>query len=358
MKRAVHKPLALTLAALLVAGGLSLLAQQRPPSEQPGYTLRVDVPVVNVDVTVLDNNGNFIPGLPRGNFRVYVDGVEQEIVAFAPSEAPITAVLLVEASPALRGLIYQNLEAAYLFLRQLHKDDWVALVAYDIKPRLEVDFTHDQTEIVHALQNMQYGGGRFSEVALYDALSDTIDNLKDVECTSDVGCKKSIIIIAGGVVPDVFGRGGIDTMSKLTWDQARKKVQASHVTIFAIDLSWPIENALDRADAQGYRVATERMDVQIGRAQLQELAAQTGGRSYSVRFPGELPGIYQSIGQQLRNQYSLAFRPKDFKRDGRYHKIEVKLVAADGQPLKIADENQKQVKYQILARKGYYAPES
>jgi VWFA-related protein len=374
MKPTLRAALALSLTALL-AGGLLLpvLAQLPPPSEQPqgplppkptrpedepGYTLRVDVPVINVDVTVVDKNGGFVSGLRREHFRVYQDNVEQEIVAFAPTEAPITTVLLVEASPQLQELLYQNIDAAYLFLNQLRKDDWVALVGYDVKPRIEVDFTHDRNEVINALRHMQYGAGRFSELALYDALADTLENLKEVECQSDTGCKKSIILIAGGAKPDIMGRSGIDTISKLTWDDVRKRVRASRVTIFTIDMSWITENRLDRADALGHDVARQRLDVQIGKAQLQDIAEQTGGQMYSVRFQGQLPSIYSSIALQLRNQYSLAFRPKNFKRDGKYHKISVKLVGGDGQPLQVIDQNQKPVKYEILARKGYYAPES
>ncbi|MFQ5663151.1 MAG: VWA domain-containing protein [Terriglobia bacterium] len=354
--------------ALWLAGGGMLLAgaQQPPPSEQKQgplkpkpeqeekapYALRVEVPVVNVDVTVMDRDGNLIGGLRREHFRVYQDGVEQEIVAFAPTEAPLTTVLLVEASPALGYLLYQNLETAYLFLNQLRKGDWIALVGYDIKPRVEVDFTQDRRAIIGGLRKMQYGSGRFSEVALYDALADTLDRLKEVDG------KKSIVIIAGGVPPDVFGRGGIDTISKLTWDQVRRIARQHSVTIFAIGLSWPIERYLERRAGFGGRVGPQLLDVRMGEAQLKDLAEQTGGRAYFPRFIGQLPNIYGEIGAMLRNQYSLAFRPKNFRPDGQFHKIKVKLVGPDGKPLKVVNQKGKKIKYKIYARKGYHAPKA
>ena len=234
----------------------------------------------------------------------------------------------------------QNLDAAYLFLRQLRKDDWVALVGYDMRPRVEVDFTHDSREVIGGLRVMQFGG--FSEANMYDAIIDTLDRLKDVEG------KKSIIVIGTG----------IDTFSKATWDDARKAAREHRTTIFCIGMAWPLSMQLDRAEVYGRRVGPERMTINIAEAQMRDLAQQTGGRAYFPRFITELPNIYGEIGTMLRNQYTLAFQPKPFKKDGKFHKIEVKLVAPDGKPLKVVNQDQKEIKVEVHARKGYYAPES
>lgn len=356
--RTAGKPAwALALALLVTAGGaLLLVAQQppppseqkqgpiqpRPPEQEAPYTLQVEVPLVNVDVAVVDRDGNFIHNLRKEHFRVYEDGVEQEIVAFAPSETSLTAVLLVEATPAVGYILWENLDAAYLFLNQLRKDDWAALVGYDIKPRIEVDFTHDRREIVNALRHMQYGGGRFSEANMYDAIIDTLERLKDVEG------KKSIILIGTG----------FDTFSKHIWDETRKVVREHRTSIFTVNTSWLLELYYDRLEARGYRVGAARLDIHLALAQMHDLAAQTGGRSYAPRFITEMPGIYNEIGAMLRNQYSLAFRPKNFKRDGKFHEIKVKLMAPDGQPLQVINQDGKKVKYEIYARKGYYAPKA
>ncbi|MGH9787912.1 MAG: VWA domain-containing protein [Candidatus Acidiferrales bacterium] len=358
MKTPGRKLWALALAFLLAAGsGLFALAQQQePPTEQKQgpiqpkpeeddktpYALRVEVPLVEVDVAVTDRkSGTFIPGLKKEHFRLYVDGQEQEIAAFAPTEAPLTTVLVVEATPAFGYLIrYDNLDSAYLFLRQLRKDDWVAVVGYDMRPRIEADFTHDPQEAIQALRMMQFGG--FSEANMYDAIIDTLDRLKDVEG------KKSIIVIGTG----------IDTFSKHTWDDARKAAREHRTTIFCIGTAWPIIMYLDRAEAAGYRIGADRMTVNLAEAQMRDLAEQTGGRAYFPRFITELPNIYGDIGAMLRNQYTLAFHPKPFNKDGKFHKIEVKLVAPDGKPLKVVNQDQKEVKVEVRARKGYYAPES
>ena len=349
---------ALTLALLLAGGGVLLaLAQQPLPSEQKQgpiqpkppqekeetpYALQVEVPLVNVDVTIVDRDGNFIPNLRKERFRVYQEGVEQEIVAFAPTEAPLTTVLLVEATPALGYLLWQNLDAAYLFLKQLRKEDWVALIGYDMRPRIEVDFTQNRHDVVRALRNMQWGAGRFSEANMYDAVIDTLDRLKEVEG------KKSIILIGTGV----------NTFSRYTWDEARKVVRDHRTAIYAIGMAWPLRLYYERAEARGYRTAIQQMDINMAEAQMRDLAQQTGGRAYFPRFITEMPGIYSEIGAMLRNQYSLAFRPRHFQRDGKFHEISVKLVGPDGQPLQVVNQDGKKVKYEIYARKGYYAPKA
>lgn len=347
---------ALLLALLLLVVGSTLLAgaqQPPPPREEPQgplpppkqeeapYALRIDVPIVNVDVTVVDKDGNFITGLERNHFRVYQDDQEQEIVAFAPSTAPLTTVLLVEANPALGYLLWDNLEAAYIFLRQLRKGDWIALMSYDFKPRLEVDFTQNSQDIATGLRHLQFPAG-FREANMFDAVADTLDRMKDIEG------KKSIIVIGTG----------LNTFSKHTWDDIRKIAREHRTVIYAIGMTWVLQMYYERAEAYGYNTSIPRMNLLAAEAQMKALAEQTGGRAYFPRFVAEMPGIYGEIGAMLRNQYSLAFRPKDLARDGKYRKIEIKLVGPDGQKLKVVNQDGKDVKYKIYAREGYYSPEA
>lgn len=347
------KALAFLLQLVLGFGLLIGAGAQQPPSEQrqgpikrkqqqeaeEPYALRVDVPLVNVDVTVVDRKGNIIPGLRREHFRVFVDGEEQEVAAFAPTEASLTTVLLVEANPGLGYLLYDNLNAAYLFLNQIRENDWVALVSYDLKSHIVTDFTQNRRDIIQGLRTLQFGGG-FREANMYDALADTLDRLKDIEG------KKSIVLIGTGV----------DTFSKLTWNKIRRTAREHRTTIFGIGMTFLLQLYYDRLEAYGYRTSIPRMNLHVAEAQMKDLAEQTGGRAYFPRFTAELPGTYQEIGAMLRNQYSLAFRPRNFKPDGQYHKIEVKLVGPDGQALTVVNEKGKKVKYKVYARRGYYAP--
>src|SRR5579862_2341271 len=135
-------------------------AQQAPPaqpsqSQAPNYSIAVTVPVVNVDAVVTDNDGNYVSGLKKENFRILEDGQPQEISGFSTGDAPITVVLLMEFN--MRGFGYYNytgIRWADQFLREMRPKDWIALESFSIRPNVEVDFTHDPREIEQGLASM------------------------------------------------------------------------------------------------------------------------------------------------------------------------------------------------------------
>src|SRR5579864_5285344 len=144
----------------------------------PDYSLKVNVPLVNVDVLVTSKDGQFIPGLKKDNFRVLEDGVPQQLTNFNVSQAPITAVLLVEFASTNYVFMIQALQASYAFANTLKKDDWVAVTYFDMQPHILVDFTQDKRAIYGALNELRIPG--FAETNLFDALYDTLDRLDRV----------------------------------------------------------------------------------------------------------------------------------------------------------------------------------
>src|SRR6267142_5381466 len=120
-----------------------------PPPEKPkkiegmpDYSIKVDVPLVNLDVQVTTKDGQFIPGLKKDNFKILEDGVEQKVTNFNQSgDAPITAVLLVEFASTNYYFMVDALNASYAFASSLKKNDWVAVISYDMKPHILADFT-------------------------------------------------------------------------------------------------------------------------------------------------------------------------------------------------------------------------
>ncbi len=311
--------------------------QQKPGQQQPDqYAITVEVPLVNVDVVATDNAGNFITGLKKENFRVLEDGVSQTITNFAPTEAPITIVLLIEFSKlGYEVYAYNSTTWAYEFLSQLNKDDWVALETFDLKPRIEVDFTRDKQEVRQTLSHLYFPG--FREANLFDALMDTLDRLQDVKG------KKAILLLASG----------FDTFSKHTLDQALKRLQQTDVTIFSVGVG---QQLFEYLDARGHLGGASRLGYYQAQNQLRTFAAKTGGRAWFPRFEGEMPSIFREVAASLRNQYSLGYTPTHQTRDGKYHKIKVELVAPDGSPLVVQDQKGKKVKYVVYAREGYSAP--
>jgi VWFA-related protein len=300
--------------------------QQAPsPQSNPGYSISVTVPVVTVDAVVTDGNGNYLPDLKKENFRITEEGAVQTISNFAPSEAPITIVLLVEFSQ-LGYYVFTNnaINWAAAFLQNLKPNDWVALETFNMRPNIEVDFTHNHDEILHGLSSLYYPP--FHESNLFDAVSDVLDRMKDVKG------KKAVLVLASG----------LDTFSRLTLDKAMQRVRETDATIFTVGVGEQLFMWAEANSGMGGGFGQQLNFIQAEN-QLKTFASMTGGRSWLPRFDGEIPDIMRDVAASLRNQYSM---------------IKVELVAPDGGPLTVLDQRGKKVKFQVYARQGYTSPKS
>jgi VWFA-related protein len=304
-------------------------------------TFKSDVEVVSVDAAVLDNKGHFIPGIPAGNFRVLEDNVPQQIKGVAPGmDAPMTVAIVVEFSNLFQSFYsqtwYQTLVATYGFVETLKPEDYVAIVAYDLRPEMLTDFTQDRAKVQDALHRLNIPA--FSESNLYDALTDTADRMSGIEG------RKAIILIASG----------IDTFSKINYGEARKKLQESGVPVYPIGLMQAVRIM---AESSGMMGNIQRLDFLQADNGMTTFARETGGMVFFPRFFGEFPTIFQSIHQALRSQYVITYDPSNKARNGAFRKIKVQLVnPATNEPLLIKDEKGKPIKYQIVAKAGYKAP--
>ena len=308
----------------------------------PDYSITVSVPLVNLDVLVTTKDGQTIPGLKKENFKVLEDGTPQQIASFNQSEAPITAVLLIEFASSMfhelrqYAYMYDALNAAYTFAGGLKKGDYVAVVSYDMNPRILVDFTQDKGAIMGALNMLRIPG--FSERNLFDAMFDTLDRIDRIEG------KKYVILVSSGA----------DTFSKATLDQTLKKIKSTKdVTIYPISIGWQYrEMVQSRSLGNGTRdVSWLQNDNQMN-----TFAKLTGGRAYFPRFEAEMKDIFHDIDADIRNQYSISYHPTNAKLDGTYRKLKVELQAENGGPLKVRDQKTgKEVKYIVYAREGYTA---
>jgi Ca-activated chloride channel family protein len=312
--------------------------EKKPQVPEGAPSFKSDVTAVTLDVAVLDNKGRFIPNIQRQYFRVLEDNVPQPINNFSLGEAPMTVVLLIEFSNRWQSYYteswYQTLTAAYGFMETLKPEDYVAVVAYDMRPEVLTDFTTNKRDAYAAMQRLQIAS--FSESNLYDALAFTIDRMQEIEG------RKAIVTITSGD----------DTFSKLTYDKTRKILQEGGVPIYAIGIGQALKLYLES------RVGPlTRMDWLQAELQLRTFAKETGGQAFFPRFYGEFPSIFRAISEALRNQYSLTYNPTNVARDGSYRKIKVELVdPGTGAPLKIQNEKGKPIKYQIIAKSGYKAP--
>jgi Ca-activated chloride channel family protein len=328
-----------------------------PPAEQPKIpskftkkdvpidsglpTFKSDVTTVQVDVSILDNKGRFIPRIPREKFRILEDNVPQQLATFSTgNDAPMTVALVIEFSNLFQQYNsegwYQTLMAAYGFVETLKSDDYAAVVAYDMRSEILSDFTTDRQKTMEAMQRLRIAG--FSEANLFDALTDTCERMTNIEG------RKAIILIASGR----------DTFSKLTFDKARKRIAEAGVPVYTIGL---LQTLRELADSRGGMGPLARMDFLQADNEMRTFAKETGGQPFFPRFYGEFPGIYHEITEALRNQYSLAYQPSNQTRDGKYRKIKVELIDPEtNELLALRDEKGKPMKYQIIAKQGYTAP--
>lgn len=309
--------------------------KQDLPADLP--TFRSDVNSVTVNVAVMDNRGNFIPKVPGGNFRIYEDDVPQKTTGFSVGEQGMTVCLVVEFSAAFQGTYtrtwFETLQAAYSFLDSLRKDDYVAVVAYDMRSEILADFSTDRQKWQEALARLRVPG--FREYNLYDTLVDTADRMSAIEG------RKAIVVLTSG----------LDSFSKLTFDKTRKALQVAGVPIYAVSLF-----QADRIMAEGRMGSSQRLDFLQADNQLKTFAKDTGGQAYFPRFTAEYPQIFNQVNQGLRNQYALTYTPSNQARDGKYRKIRVELVnPATNEALRIVDEKGKAMKYTIISKNGYTA---
>jgi len=300
---------------------------------------KADVDLVTLDVSVVDTKGHFLPGIPPANFRVLEDNVPQQIKQVNQGEAPMTIAMLIEFSAKFQQLYgytwFQTLDLAWGFANTLKPQDYVAVIAYDLKPEILSDFTTDRNKTHEALQRLTIPA--WHEANLFDALTDTVDRMSGIEG------RKAILLISSG----------IDTFSKLTFDKTRKLVQEGGVPIYAIGLMQMLRELMDAGGRMG---SARNMDFLQADNEMRTFAKESGGLSFFPRFQGENPEIFQQVQQALRSQYVISYSSSNKVHDGSYRKIKVELIDGSGNPMAFKDDKGKPVKYAVLTKSGYKAP--
>jgi VWFA-related protein len=302
------------------------------PDDTFRFTTEVDL--VNLSVVVQDRNGNFIPELKKEHFRILEDGVPQQIQRIETSEAPMTVAMVIEFSDLYWEFLYQTLQTSYGFVSSLRPEDWVAIVVYDLKTQIMQDFTRNKASAFDALNQLRIPG--FREMNLFDALTETIGRMDDIEG------KKAIVLISSGV----------DTFSRTRYNDALKIVQSSDTPVYAIGTGQAVRLWYE---SRGYMGSETNIGFLQADNQLRSFARLSGGRAYFPRFEGQFGEIFGDISAALRNEYSISYSPTNTVKDGKFRKLKVEIVGPDGKALKIVDPKGKEIKYEVRNREGYYA---
>jgi len=277
-------------------------------------TFRAETNLVVIPVAVTDNLNRFVLGLQKPDFHVFEDGVEQSVAQFSGEDAPLSVGLVFDESGSMDLKLRNARDAAAQFLKTLNREDEAFLVEFGDSARLSVSFTVKPDEIQNALKNIRPGG----LTAMIDAIHAGLQEMKNAK-----NPRKAIVIVSDGG----------DNHSHYTASEIESLVRAADVQVYAMGVFDPLASlGLSPEEISGPRL-------------LSEIATQTGGRAFSAALSSDLPAVAARIAVELRNQYILAYYPKNQARDGKYRKVEVKLSPPTGlTPLK------------AHWRLGYYAP--
>ncbi len=303
------------LAVSVLFSTAALAQSDLPPNPQStGLTLRVDTTLVLIPVSVTDSLNRFVLGLQKEDFHLSEDGVEQNIAHFSGEDAPLSIGLVFDESGSMDYKLRTSQAAVVQFLKTLNADDEAFLVEFSDSAKLSVGFTAHPGEIEEALKKAQPGG----LTAMLDAIDMALREMKKAK-----NSRKAIVIVSDGG----------DNHSRYTAAEIESLVREADVQIYAMGVFEPnLSFGLTPEEVSGPKL-------------LSEIAAQTGGRAFSPAIAGDLPSVAARIAIELRNQYVLAYYPKNQSKDGKYRRVEVKLA----QPHGIST-------LKAHWRLGYYAP--
>ncbi len=254
--------------------------------------IRSNVQLVLVPVSVTDSMERFVTGLSQDNFRVFDNNKLQTIQNFSMEDAPVSLGIILDMSGSMGDKIERIRDAVNRFCEAANPQDEFFMIVFADEPKLAVDFTSNTTEIEKELVFNQPKG----RTALLDAIYMGLHKMKHAK----YGKKALLIISDGGDNHSRYGENKIKSLAR-----------ESDVMIYSIGI-------FDR-----YVPTQEEM---MGPQLLSEIAAPSGGRSYTIDNPNQMPAVARHIGMELRTQYVLAYRPQDPPRNGKWRKIRVKLL--------------------------------
>jgi Ca-activated chloride channel homolog len=315
------------------------LADNTPVTVDDTGTIKMDTALVTIPASVIDRDGKFVPSLKKRDFRLYEDGVEQDIESLASVEAPFHVVLVLDTSNSTTFKFNDIQDAAFAFIKQLRPDDQVMVVSFDSKVRFHCDFTNDYDALRQAIDETRTGGS----TKLYEAVDKVVDRLEQIQG------RKAVVLFTDGV----------DTASRrANFQNTIDKVEESGALVYPIKYDtendqqggpspsaspwpwptphppnrkrWPFDHLVARMFPQWPGRAPSSAGTSSGEYRkaaryLQELADRSGGRLYEADTLYNVTQAFSNIAEELRHQYSLSYYPSNVKKDGAYRRVKVRV---------------------------------
>jgi len=289
-----------------------------PPNQDPnagkqGSSIRIDVNLVVLHTTVLDDRQRFAEGLKQENFRVFEDKVEQKLSVFKREDIPVSMGLVIDNSGSMRDKRARVNEAAITLVQASNPEDEAFVVNFndDFYLDLDKDFTNSVGDLREALERIDSRGS----TALYDAIIGSLDHLKK-------GAKDKHVLL---VVTD-----GVDNASHNSLEKTIREIQKTDTVIYTI----------------GLLTKEEKKEAKRGRKALEQISAASGGVAYFPENVEDVHNLCEQVAHDIRNQYTLAYYPTNSNRDGTFRAVSVQVISPRGRG-----------KLSARTRNGYYAPQ-
>jgi Ca-activated chloride channel family protein len=297
--------------AVLTGAGL-MGAQDQPKKGQGPYTLNVDVNLVVLHVSVMDEKENIVKNLRPQDFSIFEDKAQQEISLFRQEDVPVSIGMVIDNSGSMRTKRERVNKSALTFAKTSKPEDEFFLVNFNDQAFIDQDFTKNRQDLTDALDTIDARGG----TALYDAIYLSLEHLK--EGKED---KKVLLLVSDGE----------DRDSRYKFESVLDYARESSASIYVVGL---FDKEDERTRAQNRAIKN-----------LKELASETGGKYFFPESLDEVETICTEIAYEIRNQYTLGYRPSNTHRDGAWRSINIRLNNTHGAKKLIA-----------RTKRGYYAP--
>jgi Ca-activated chloride channel homolog len=286
-------------------------APTRPVSQQPAFRAGIDI--VSLNVTVMNQQSQYVTDLDLTDFSVFEDGVKQDVTFFNRRQQPIALSLLLDSSASMEDKLPTLQAAAVNFVRRLRATDLAQVIDFDSRVEVRQGFTSSHEDLDGAIQQTAAGGSTSLHNAIYIALKE----LKKIKAVSEEDVRRQALVVFSD---------GEDTSSLVSFDEVLDLAKRSETSIYTI--------ALRGADTQtkGFREAEYVM---------RTLAQETGGRPFFPAKVEDLNGVYAQIADELASQYTLGYTSKNGRRDGAFRRIVVQTSRPGVTP---------------RTKRGYYAP--
>src|ERR1700688_4197993 len=291
-------------------------AQPAPPGQTAnsgqGQSIKVDVNLVVLHTTVLDDRGRFAEGLKQDNFRVLEDKVEQKLAVFKREDVPVSMGLVIDNSGSMRDKRPRVNEAALTLVQTSNPSDEAFVVNFndDFYLDLDKDFTNSIPELKEALERIDSRGS----TALRDAILGSLDHLK--KASKD---KKILLVVTDGE----------DNASRNSLERTIREVQKTDTVIYTI----------------GLLSEESKKNAKRAKRALEQIAQASGGLAFFPENVDDVHNICEQVARDIRNQYTLAYYLSNTKRDGTYRTVQVEVIPPRGRGKLVA-----------RTRNGYYSP--